>query len=111
MPSISEKQLIKEIVICLIGCELTLGKFLPPLCSLNLDELILFLAHLEEFRYMNVRRSIPKSVHWLETVLPSEDFGEKRFRQQMRMEPESFFHVLQLIKGTSYYTMDKVNRM
>jgi len=95
----SEKDELKELIVCLIGTELTIRKFIPGLHSFSLNELIALYSCLERFRYIQERRPVPKSQHWLETILPSKDYGKRRFRQQMRMSRNAFCYVTSLIKG------------
>jgi len=50
---------------------------------LDEEECLLLLTLLEVSRYMTPRLPVPKSIHWLNSVLPQLD--DKRFRAQIRI--------------------------
>jgi hypothetical protein len=58
----------------------------------------LSLLELSEQRYLNPRiYNIPKSSHWFNEILPS--YNDKRFKKILRMTPESFTKLVQLISS------------
>jgi hypothetical protein len=96
MPSKSNKQEIKELCLVLWGsADLFLGS------EDDEEDIATFMWLLELCRYSMERSTIPKSSAWISTVLCSEDFDDKRFRSQLRMERQAFVNVLSLIRGKS----------
>ncbi|OXA48398.1 putative nuclease HARBI1 [Folsomia candida] len=61
-------------------------------------EVLETMAFFEASRYIEDRKAVPKSVHWLENVLPQ--LNEKRFRAQLRVNKATFLDLLEIIKGT-----------
>ena len=85
MPRTSTKSELKELIL-LIGFS-----DLFECCDggeplLEEEDTLSLLTVLEFTRYVESRALIPKSRHWLETVLPKLD--DKRFRSQVRMNKQ-----------------------
>lgn len=96
MPRKSDKQKLKELVE-LIGFSGLVAtednKFFRD------EEYLTLLSSIEFYRYAVDRIPIPKSRHWLETVLSYEDYNEERFRSNLRMDRQSFIDLLACVQG------------
>lgn len=76
------------------------------LCGLNevffgsdgaLQDIFGYMSLVTTYRYLEERKPVPKSVHWLETVLPNLD--DRRFRGFIRMDKQTFADLLPIIEG------------
>jgi hypothetical protein len=57
-------------------------------------------------RYLADRNQVPKSKHWIDQILPSQD--ESRFKQQLRVTRDEFALILgyeKIIQGMKFYSV------
>lgn len=83
MPVKTSKQELLEFL-ALLGCS-EIFFFDNVQNALEVSETVAFF---EASRYIEDRKAVPKSVHWLENILPQLD--EKRFRVQLRVNKGAF---------------------
>jgi hypothetical protein len=95
MPSKSQKEELKELVL-LTGA---IGVCCPRLRILDDQSTLFLLTLLDVCRYTCPRLPVPKSTHWLENVLSSDDFDESRFRGQLRMSKAAFCQISLMLEG------------
>ena len=93
MPGNSDKKVIREFALAVWGSAIDRkDKQLE-------EDISTFIWLLEFCRYTGDRPVVPKSMDWIGTILSNAEFGDKRFRTQLRMERYAFAVVLSLIKG------------
>jgi len=97
MPSTTEKEELRQLILLLLADVMCKTKILGYSSVLDEDELLHLLMMIESSRYLNERIKIPKSVEWVQSVLPKLD--DRRFRSKMRMDRRTFAKIYSYLRG------------
>lgn len=69
---------------------------------------LFLLLHYDSKRYFDVKTSVPKSRHFIETILPR--LSDERFKSEMRVSNDAFNYILEKIKGNRVFTNKSINK-